>query len=181
MSNLYFTIGLPRSGKSTFCNKWVTNSINILDNNRFTYNASPYYPASPPRTIVCADSIRLALTGERWNLNIEDIVDVVKHTMIKSLLLRGMDVIVDGTHTTLHNIKKLFRIDNQAKYVFIDTSAEICRNRAIADNMSDLIPVIDRMENQRTEHKFADLEYTRQQIINKIYQCRFDIASRMDR
>lgn len=48
---LHFTIGLPRSGKSTFCREWVRSGV--------------------ARTIIEADAIRIALTGHRFNTNAE--------------------------------------------------------------------------------------------------------------
>ena len=125
---LYFCIGMPRCGKSTYCNEWVK--------------------AAPNRAIVCADNIRLALHGQRFQSLAEGMVHAIKDIMIRSLLARGMDVIVDGTHTTESSIRDILKIDPAAIAIVFDTTAEECKRRADATNQSDLHPVIDRMGKQ---------------------------------
>ncbi len=128
-NNIYFCVAIPRSGKSTYCNKWVRN---------LTHN-------DPPRVIVCGDDIRLALTGHRFFGPAEELVSGIKHTMIRSLFTRGFDIIVDGTHTTLASIRLLLEIDPFAKPIIFNTPIEVCKQRAITTNQHDLLPVIDRM------------------------------------
>jgi predicted kinase len=62
---LILTMGLPRSGKST----WAKQQ-------------------SVP--IVSPDAIRLAMTGQRWVGELEDMVWVVAKYMVRSLFLAGM-------------------------------------------------------------------------------------------
>lgn len=156
---LIITIGSPRSGKSTICNKWVNNEIDIENNTiidtlidngvGFAIRRLP----ENPRAIVCSDDIRLALTGERFNANAEGFVHAIQKVMIKSLLNRGFDVCVDGTHSKLEHIKELLYIDPDADYLIVDTPPEVCKERAIATNQSDLLPIIDRMWKQLSEWK----------------------------
>lgn len=127
MPNLFFTIGLPRSGKSTFCNKWAENG--------------------PKRTIVCSDNIRMALTGKRYEPLAETMVFAIKHVMIRSMLDRGFDVMVDGTHSSDISIQRLFEIDINAIPIPYFTPPSICKERAINTKQLDLIEPIDRITN----------------------------------
>lgn len=147
MSNLYCCIGLPRSGKSTYCNQWVLEK--------------------PGRVKVCGDDIRLALTGERFNSHVEPYISAIKSTMIKTLLLGDFEVIVDGTHTTERSIKQILQIDKNAQFIVFDTDLKICKERAKLTNQEDLLPVIDRMASQIEQLKttsFGDIQVA----INKL-------------
>jgi hypothetical protein len=139
---LHVLIGLPRSGKSTYANKWIREIV------------------PRPRAIVSGDDIRQALTGERYNSHSEIYVQAIKKTSIEAQLLRGHDVIVDGTHTTWNSLRVLLKIDPEAEFIFyppeivdgFDTSSDVfwahvdeCRARAISSGQSDLLPVISRM------------------------------------
>ena len=125
---LSFMIGLPRSGKSTVSSRYATEHTNTI--------------------VLSADSIRLAISGQRFNPEIEHIVDSISETMIKTLLIQGQDVIYDDTNSTPKNIRRLFMLDPDAVYYYVSTPADICKNRAIHTNQSDLIPVIDRIDGQ---------------------------------
>lgn len=141
MGKLAFLIGLPRSGKSSVAKEWLKGKIQFVSPRRSEENK--------PRVVVCADDIRLAF-GHRWNSLAEGFVDATKHTMIRALL-QNHDVLVDGTHTTLSHIKRLFEIDAEAEFFFIDTSPGLCKIRAEETEQYDLIPVIDRMSCQLME------------------------------
>lgn len=125
-SKLYYTVGMPRCGKSTFCDKFASEQ--------------------PNRVIVCSDNIRKALSGQRYQPLAETMVFAIKHIMIRSHLERGATVIVDGTHSTEISIQRLLEIDNNAVAIIFDTPAEECIKRAINTNQEDLIPVIKRIE-----------------------------------
>lgn len=143
--NLYFLIGVARSGKSTFAKDWQN-----MGNSRVVVNA---------------DSIRLALSGDRWNYLTEPFVHAIKNTMIRTLLNQGYKVLVDGTHTTIKSISELFDIDNNARYYIINTPKEECIRRAIESKQSDLIPVIERMSNQLELLTIDKIEEARQNSI----------------
>jgi len=143
MSDLFFLIGLPRSGKSTICKKWAMDEICIKDH---VITCEYDILSVRPKAMVCADQIRLAC-GHRWNSYVEGYVDACKHTVIRTLLY-DHDVIVDGTHTTKSSMARLFEIHPQAHYLYVDTHPSICKDRAAQTNQSDLIPVINRMHEQ---------------------------------
>ncbi len=102
MPNLLFTIGPPRSGKSTYCTNWANEA--------------------PNRAIVCADSIRQALGFEFCQKN-ETLVQGTKDLMIRALLNSGQDVIVDGTHSTIRSIQRMFVIDKKATVLWFPSFA----------------------------------------------------------
>ncbi len=124
-TKLYFMVGLPRSGKSSYAREWVREEVN--------------------RVIVCADDIRLSLTGERYCASAESMVHTIKHLMISTLLRSGHTVLVDGTHTTKGSIKDILKHYKTAIPIIIHTDADTCKARARLTQQDDLIPVIDRM------------------------------------
>lgn len=135
MPNLFYTIGLPRSGKSSIVNKWASKK--------------------PMRAIVSSDNIRLALTGKRYEPLAETMVFATKHVMIRALLDRGFDVCVDGTHSTEISIQRILEIDHQAQHVIVDTDLETCIQRAVETNQEDLIPTINRIHNNLKKIKIS--------------------------
>src|SRR4051812_18329148 len=104
-SQLYFTCGLQRSGKSTYCTRWAQH----LEMPGDTY----------PRAIACADSVRLALHGIRYKSEAEPMVFVMDTYLIRSLLIRGHDVICDETCTTERGIRRILEIEPDASPVVI--------------------------------------------------------------
>jgi predicted kinase len=136
---LHFTIGLPRSGKTTYCKQWADQDKG--------------------RVVVNADSIRLALSGDRYNSLCEPQVHATKLVMVRSLLLYGYDVMVDGTHTTKRSILELLYIDPMERFGIdedvyphvLETHPDVCVQRARETGQNDLIPVIDRMVNNLNE------------------------------
>ena len=154
---LYYTIGLPRSGKSTLCDEWVNYNLDINKHHQFYHRdysykgmdhaiVPPAYKNEQPRVIICSDDIRIALHGRRYITQAEETVHSIQRIMIRALLNRGFDVIVDGTHTTKNSIKRMLGFDKNAQYVYINTSAEECQKRAIETDQPDLCDVISRME-----------------------------------
>lgn len=152
MPNLLYTIGLPRSGKSTICTKWANEK--------------------PMRAIVNSDSIRLALTGKRYEPLAETMVFATKHVMIRALLERGFDVIVDGTHSTEISIKRILEIDINATVIPVFTDCSECIKRAKDTNQEDLIPSIERINNNLRMLDFYDnlesrLKCIKQEVIDR--------------
>jgi predicted kinase len=125
MSKLFFMIGCPRSGKSTFCKEWINDG--------------------PMRIIVCGDDIRMATYGQRWNKLGENSVYCTLYVMIRALLLGGFTVLVDETNSSEMSITRILEIDENAKPILIDTSEDECIKRAIEWNQKDLIPVIKQI------------------------------------
>lgn len=131
MKTLIMTVGLPRSGKSTWSRKQGLPIVN-------------------------PDSIRLALHGQTFIEEAESMVWNIAFYMVKALFLAGHDkVILDATNMTSH--RREFWISHYWKrnYVYFDTTKEECIKRAIADKREDLIKIIYEMYERR-ELDFQD-------------------------
>ena len=124
---LLMTIGLPRSGKSTWVKKYCEN-----------------YPRVSP------DAIRLAVHGQRYLKSKEQVVwDTTKY-MVKALFIADHKVVVlDATNTS--HIRRLDWIDSSWVCVYkeFNPSVKTCIDRAVATDMDDLIPIIKQMEASR--------------------------------
>ncbi|HEY9299841.1 MAG TPA: AAA family ATPase [Phormidium sp.] len=119
---LILTVGLPRSGKSTWSRKTG-------------------FP------IVNPDSIRLALYGQPFLREAEPMVWTMTRYMIKSLFLAGHQIVIlDGTNYT-----KKFRDEwyNPHQWTChfkrFNATAQVCIERAEATGTEYLIPVIEKM------------------------------------
>lgn len=118
---LILTVGLPRSGKSTWAKK-------------------KGFP------IVNPDSVRLALHGQAFVSEAEEMVWTISHYMVRALFLSGHDfVIVDATNTTRARREKWKSPDWRRVYQVFHTDQQTCIQRAIAGDQTDLVPVIERM------------------------------------
>jgi predicted kinase len=147
--SLFILIGLPRSGKSTIASRWAHYEVDIHAG-EIIERDGPKARWELTRVVVRADDIRLTF-GHRFYTPFEQYVHAIKTTMIKTLLLGGNSVLVDGTHTTEKSIVELLRFKPDADYAIINTSPEVCRQRAIDTSQPDLFPVIDRMAKQLSE------------------------------
>jgi hypothetical protein len=128
MSKLFFTVAVPRAGKSTYAEKWASEKAK--------------------RVIVCSDNIRLALHGQRYAPLAETMVFGIKHVMVRAHLDRGFDVLVDGTHTSDISIQRLLEIRLDAQPIFFfDVPKTECIARAMRCNQMDVIPAIERTYN----------------------------------
>jgi len=134
-------IGLARSGKSTISRKWVNHEVYFtIDGQIKNY---PVLTQVEPRVIVNGDSWRLAM-GHRYNTYVEPIVAAHVQIAVRALL-KTHNVLVDETNTNEKSILKWLEEDIDAVPVFVNTPAEICKERAIKTGQPDLVPVIDRM------------------------------------
>jgi predicted kinase len=125
MNTLILTVGLPRSGKST----WARQQ---------------------PYPIVNPDAIRLALYGQAFIADAEQMIWAMARYMVKALFLAGhTTVILDAT-----NVTKKRRDEWQdtllwaTNYKVFNTSKEECIERAKSNNRIDLISVINRMADE---------------------------------
>ena len=127
MPKLILTVGLPRSGKST-------------------WSRQQGHPVVNP------DSIRLAVTGQRFVPSAEPIVWMVVKYMVASLFLAGHEtVILDATSVT-HARRDQFLSKDWEPYVKVfDTPPTVCKERALATGQPDLLPVIDQMHREWQE------------------------------
>jgi predicted kinase len=124
MNTLILTIGLPRSGKST----WAR---------------STGYPVVNP------DSIRLAIHGKAFDQKYEGKVWDTTRIMVKSLFIAGHEtVILDATNVTAQRRVEWLSANYDVKYKIFNTPLEVCIERAKLSNTEYLIPVIARMHKQ---------------------------------
>ena len=118
---LILTIGLPRSGKST----WAKQQ-------RFP--------------IVSKDALRLSIHGERFLPHAELLIDTLATYMVRSLFLAGhTTVIVDECHVTKNRRERWRNNLWLVQYQTFHTSKEECIKRAQMDNDYEIVPVIERM------------------------------------
>lgn len=125
MKTLILTVGLPRSGKSTWAHQQGCPVVN-------------------------RDAIRLALHGQPFILDAEPMITAIEEYMVKSLFLAGHDkVIVDATHLKQKYVERWKSENWKLELKVIATPVEICIQRAKADNRDDLIPIIERMDRDK--------------------------------
>lgn len=125
---LIMMIGLPRSGKST----WAFEMGKEL--------------GAP---IVASDAMRLAVYGRRWWAQSEHLVWAHCKTMVIALFETGYDtVILDSTNTTENYRREWYQLCDEVEYVYVSTPVDECKRRALATDMPDLLPIIDKMFTQ---------------------------------
>jgi len=121
---LILTVGLPRSGKTT----WARQQ---------------------GHPIVNPDSIRLALHGQRFQLEAEPMVWAIARYMVKALFLAGHHtVILDATNTTEMRRREWNDRDWVTVLHVVPTSRDECVRRALDQDDLYIVPVIDRMAAQ---------------------------------
>jgi predicted kinase len=127
MKQLILTVGLPRSGKTT----WALTT---------------------GHPIVCPDSIRYALHGQRFLAQAEPFVWAMAYAMADALFLAGHGtVIVDATNVTARRreawVERFACVPPKAEISFhvIETDPATCIERARAEADNAIIPVIERM------------------------------------
>ncbi len=125
---LILTVGLPRSGKSTWAKQQNVPIVN-------------------------PDSIRLAIHGQRFIAQTEPFVWVIAFYMAEALFLAGHNiVIVDATNTTFERrqawIEKFVNINLCVKCKLFETTKEECISRALKNKDEEIIPVIERMASK---------------------------------
>ena len=103
------TVGLPRSGKSTWCQTMIKRGFAVVN----------------------PDSIRLALTGQRFYGPAEPTVWATAKLMVNSLFIAGHDVVVlDATNTQEERRREWLSKDFSTRWVTFPTPIEVCRQRA---------------------------------------------------
>lgn len=118
---LILTVGLPRSGKTT----WA--------------RAQPY-------PIVNPDSIRLAMHGRRFYAPAEPLVWATARLMVRSLFVAGHRVVVlDATGTIKSRRDEWKSTEWDLYFKEVPTDAATCRQRAVLENDAEILPIIDRM------------------------------------
>lgn len=116
--------GLPKSGKSTIVNRELREY-----------------------QVICGDDIRLAL-GVEFDPKLEDFVWGTFNTMVRASLIRGLDVVLDGTHTTRFRREKVINLGKEYEadvtIFFVKTPYETCIERAIESDFP--VDVMERMQ-----------------------------------
>ena len=122
MSNtLIMTVGLPRSGKSTWAR---TQKVPIVN----------------------PDSIRHALHGQPFVPQAEPYVWAIAHTMVAALFLAGHEtIILDACNTSSKRRDPWESNLWETETVLFPMTADGCRTRALKDGREDLLPIIERM------------------------------------
>jgi len=129
MPNLFFTLGLPRGGKTTLRNYFKNKCV-----------------------IVSADDLRYIIYGERYNQNRENEVWEHRKYLLNYLMSQGKDIFIDETNTTKKRRESLIMMAKEYNYIitcfYINTSESVCIKRAEVENDQYIIPIIKRMAEQ---------------------------------
>jgi hypothetical protein len=125
--NLYFTVGLPQSGKSTYCDQWVRQPGRQHRLTRSSWGFSQTVPGPSlshpkgncgrslsPRVVIAGDDFRKALYGRSYRIEAEATVFAMMDVATRALLDRGFDVIIDETCTTEQTLLRYLRLDRAA-------------------------------------------------------------------
>jgi len=123
--NLYYTVGLPRAGKTSLINKWKSEASN--------------------RVVVCFDNIRLAMYEREHFQQMEPFLWEFATTMGKTLMFSGYDVMMDDTHTS--KWKRDYYKNLKGHGIYINTPIEICINRVPAGHV-EFIAAVERMSGR---------------------------------
>ena len=124
-ASLIITVGLPRSGKSTWAMK-------------------------QGHPVVNPDSIRLALHGQRFLPEAESMVWAMAEYMVKALFLAGhTTVILDACNVTAKRRDVWDKFCEKYDYCFeaevFKVKPKTCIERARAMGDDEIIPIIERM------------------------------------
>lgn len=123
---LIMTIGLPRSGKSTWARQ---------------LSQEQGYP------IVNPDSIRLAIHGQVYAAQAEPLVWATAKVMVRSLFYAGHNVVIlDATNTSRQRRNDWIDPEWNRVFQIFHTPKEECIRRATEGMRPDLISVIERMD-----------------------------------
>ena len=121
MKTITLMCGLPRSGKTT----WIKN------NNKEGV------------IILSADTLRHLIYNQDFWKDGENLVWAIRDIMLKAVLEQGADVIIDETNTMVSRRKPIIALAKKYGYTIncyaIDTDAENCIQRAVANKQEELI------------------------------------------
>lgn len=128
-TTLILTVGLPRSGKST----WARTSG---------------FP------VVCPDEIRSFVHGSLWFAPAEPLVWWIAKIMVQALFASGSEVVVlDATNNTVARRAEWLDPAWDVRVKYFPTPADVCLRRAAETGRLELHGVIERMSE---EHEAPD-------------------------
>jgi predicted kinase len=121
--------GLPRSGKTTLCQK-LRKAKGV--------------------PVVNRDTIRLALHGHNYLGKAEPFVKAISNVMVEALFLYGYKLVVVDETCFSQAARDALKSDRWDTYFYeVPTSPDVCKERAIATDQAYLLPVIDEMWARR--------------------------------
>lgn len=133
---LILTVGLPRSGKTTWAKR---QSVPIVN----------------------PDSIRLALHGQRFQAEAEPFVWAIAKVMVRALFLAGHTcVILDATNTTTKRRDEWIDKAWETRFQHFTAPKTVCDARALAMGDNYILPIIAKMAAQfepLTPHEIESL------------------------
>lgn len=113
MAELAIMVGLPRSGKSTFCKQLMTAGY----------------------VVVNPDRLRLALHGQAFATNAEPFVWATAEVMVRMLLMQGHNVVLDATNTHKQARSTWTRMarefETRLDIFWVNTPIEVCLERNV--------------------------------------------------
>jgi len=128
--------GIPYSGKSTMAKEIA---------------------AEKNAPIVCPDCIRVAIHGCKFIPSAEGLVWAIAKIMVSSLFLTGIDnVILDATNTTPERRKEWMSSKWNTVFYAVDTSKEECIKRAKDLGDYTILPIIEKMFEQKDFNDICD-------------------------
>jgi hypothetical protein len=98
VGKILFLRGVPRCGKSTFCNNWLKNYHGI------------------PKVVISGDDFRLATYGQEYCHTAEAAQGLTVFAAIRALVKRHL-VLYDETNSSEFSLRRIFEIDKHAQYV----------------------------------------------------------------
>ncbi|MBM7624089.1 ATP-binding protein [Sporohalobacter salinus] len=126
---LYMTIGLPRSGKSTWIEKNAEDGV-----------------------VVSADSLRKKVYGQRFWEDGEGLLWWIRGIFLRELLEQGVKIYIDETNVTKERRSKIIGLAHEYGYevigIWIGTDKESCLNRCREISIEEyklMKPAIEQM------------------------------------
>lgn len=133
MSILYTMVGLPASGKSTFCDLMSSSAV-----------------------VVSTDAIRAELYGNASIQGNAKRVFSIAHTRIADALADGKDVIFDATNVDTKSRKAVFMHTATHIAVYCTTPKDVCIARNALRSRVVPVAVIERMATRLTAPTHAE-------------------------